>query len=391
MDIPKKYWWVIGIAVPIVVAVIGIMPKLIPNNGSGEKFYVDVVETQFNGKVAFNNVTIITQQTQQQLGTELPSGLVKKIQKAFELIESKNFNEAIPLLESVAKVAPAPAIFNNIGAAYLAAGNKEKAISSFKKSLSQAPDQEAARFNLSQTKPTPSRTPSKIGNESEPNNNPSVANKFLVGTTVFGEISSKEDQDFFDFQNTSNYRDWVKVNFTNLSQTLAPDIFVYNHKKSIMFEKYDGTLGADLEFLFVAEVGENYYFKIPHYKGNGKYKLSLNLQHAYDAYEQNDKSSSATLIKTGRRIVANILDKKDVDWYKITDIESKKLTVRFESQSDLAPDIFVYDYNKSAMFEKYDGTQGASLEFSFDVEPGKDYYLKVPYYKGRGKYTLIAN
>jgi tetratricopeptide (TPR) repeat protein len=391
MDIPKKYWWVIGAAVPIVVAIIGIIPNFTPSNGSGEKYYVDVAETQFNGKVAFNNVTIVTQQTQQQLGAELPSGLVEKIQEAFKLIESKDFEEAIPVLESVAKAAPAPAILNNIGAAYLALGNKEKAISSFKKSLSQAPDQESARFNLSQAKPKPSTTPSKIDNESEPNNNPSVANKLLVETPIFGEISSKEDQDYFDFQNTSNYRDWVKVNFTNLSQTLAPKIFVYNQKKSEMFDKYDRTLGSDLEFLFVVEAGEHYYFKILHYKGTGKYKLSLNLQHTYDAYEQNDKSSSATLIKTGRSIVANILDEKDVDWYKVTGTKSKKLTVRFESQSDLAPDIVVYDYNKSKIFEKHDSTQGASLELSIDVESEKDYYLEVLSYEGRGKYTLIAN
>ena len=62
MEIPKKYWWSVAIVVPVVIAVIGIVPQFLPKGGSGSKtdsFHINVVGTQFNGEVAFNNVTVV--------------------------------------------------------------------------------------------------------------------------------------------------------------------------------------------------------------------------------------------------------------------------------------------------------------------------------------------
>ena len=54
MNIPRKYWWVIAIVIPILVAVVGIIPQLISKDEPSKPFYVEVVGTQFNGQVAFN-------------------------------------------------------------------------------------------------------------------------------------------------------------------------------------------------------------------------------------------------------------------------------------------------------------------------------------------------
>ncbi|ADE13410.1 TPR repeat-containing protein [Nitrosococcus halophilus Nc 4] len=172
MQAPKKYWWVVGVAVPIVVAIITMIPD-IRKDGDSKPIYVDVVGAQFTGKVAFNNVTVIAEQALQVLGKDLPDDVVTTLRQALEFAQSKEFDKAIPLLQGAVAAAPVPAVFNNLGAAYLATGNQDKAKEYFKKAVTEAPDEETASFNLTQLpgidsirikeeseeKPTPSTRP----------------------------------------------------------------------------------------------------------------------------------------------------------------------------------------------------------------------------------------
>lgn len=63
--------------------------------------------------------------------------------------------------------------------------------------------------------------------------------------------------------------------------------------------------------------------------------------------------------------------------------------IRLENLSTtLKPDTKVYDANKSQLFERYDGTPGASLEAQIALEPGKPIYVQVLPYGSTGKYSL---
>ena len=265
---------------------------------------------------------------------------------------------------------------------YLAEANSKR----FREQVTQL----SGRAPASETK----KGSSKAGSEQEPNNTAVEANRFPMGITVSGEISSGEDKDYFKITNTSSVRDSVKVSFSNLSATLAPWVVVYDQNKSQMLDRYNKTPGANLEFSFIAEPGKDYYFRINYYgAGGGEYKLSVKPQQSYDEYEPNDTALSSTLLKTGQPRVANILDEKDVDWYKVTGITEKKITVLFDNLSaTLAPWVVVYDQNKSQMLDRYNKTPGANLEFSFIAEPGKDYYFRINYYgAGGGEYKLLVS
>ncbi len=150
MRVPKTWWWVVAIAVPLLVAIIAIVPDLLfQDRGGGDTFYV--AGTQFNGDVAFNSVAVVTGQVRQMSGEEMPGTVLEVLRKALKFVESREFDKAIPLLESVADAAPVPALFNNLGAAYLATGSREKARSYFEKALTVSPGKETtARFNLNQ-------------------------------------------------------------------------------------------------------------------------------------------------------------------------------------------------------------------------------------------------
>ncbi len=139
MDVPKKHWWIAGIAVPIIAASITITPNLLREKGT-----IYVAGNQFTGNVAFNNITIVNEQARQMLGKELPDNVLETLREALNLVQSREFDKAIPLLQSTATAAPVPSVFNNLGAAYLATGNKEKA----KEYLEKAPDEKSANFKL---------------------------------------------------------------------------------------------------------------------------------------------------------------------------------------------------------------------------------------------------
>lgn len=244
------------------------------------------------------------------------------------------------------------------------------------------------------TETTEKEETSQGGGEQEPNNTIFEANSFPVDANATGEISSNDNSDYYKFRNTSNLRDWVEVNLLNQSTTLAPTVTVYDNNKSQMFEKNNWTAGANLEFDFVAEPGKGYYFQIwSRSSTSGKYNLSVKSQKAYDKYEPNDDALSATPLKTGQTITANIIDGNDGDWYKVTGSTGERIAVLLENQSTtLAPTVTVYDKNKSNLIEKNDWTPGANLEFDFDTRPGKEYYIQIwSRSSTSGKYNLIVN
>ncbi len=88
-------------------------------------------------------------------GEELPESVVETLRQALKFAQLRNFEEAIPILESVKDAAPVPAGFNNLGAAYLAIGNQERAKQYFEEALAGNQDEPTARSNLSRISPGP--------------------------------------------------------------------------------------------------------------------------------------------------------------------------------------------------------------------------------------------
>ena len=284
MDTPKKYWWAIGIAVPIIVAIISVIPQLTSTDVEHESFYVDVVGTQFNGKIAFNNVTVIQEQALGKLGEDLSKDTVDKLHQALKLASDKKFDQAISAFESIAKIVSVPAVYNNLGAAHLGSGNKAQAKDAFNKALSEAPEQATAQFNLQLTNskydndnPVSTEIKSTISSEIEPNNKILNPNIIPLDTWITGVKSDSNDNDFFKFTTAKTYRDIVRVSIENLSTTLKPLIKVYNSEKSdISGWQGNETSGANLHYTIVAAPNTSYYFLVSsHHKTIGKYKTII--------------------------------------------------------------------------------------------------------------------
>ncbi len=212
-----------------------------------------------------------------------------------------------------------------------------------------------------------------------------------IGTAIDGEIVKTDQNNFYKFDVALKQRDLGIVREQNKSTTLKPDFKLFNADRAQGAESYDGTPGASVERMIALEPGQSFYVEVLNYGSLGKYTLSVTPQKAFDSHEPNDDVLSATPIAIGTPIDASIMDDKDSDWYRISGATQKTVHVTFDNQSTtLKPDVKMFSASKSGIGEKYDGTPGANLDFSFDVEPGKDFYLQVLPYGSTGKYKLTV-
>jgi outer membrane protein OmpA-like peptidoglycan-associated protein len=216
-----------------------------------------------------------------------------------------------------------------------------------------------------------------------------------VGMTIDGEIKKNGDapaqSNFYKFTYTGKLRDVVKVRLENKSTTLRPEIKIYNSERSAKFDKYDGTPGANVEQDLSMNPGDVIYVEVLPYESVGAYRLSVLAQKAYDANEANDDVLKPTPVNFGNPIEGSVMDNQDNDWFHFTANSSGKVTVAVENQSStLRPDVKVFNANKSAIMEKYDGTPGAGLDFTVDVPAGQDFYVQIVPYESTGKYRLTA-
>lgn len=268
-----------------------------------------------------------------------------------------------------------------------------------RQSASAATTTEKQMENL--VKPLPPITlPIKSGSEQEPNHTILQANVAEMGTGIAGEIAPANDVDFFQFQyrDAKNRRDIIAVRLENHSPTLRPSVALYNEDKSLAREWSAANAdGANLELSFSAEPGKRYYVAVAsnYSLSAGKYTLSVVPQKAYDQYEPNDDAFTASPIRFGQTIEANITERSDLDVYRLSGVNGTSVTVRLENQSNtLRPSIRVLSADK-ALARNWEAanTEGADLTFSFAAAPGQEYFLEVgaTYGVSAGRYKLSTH
>jgi hypothetical protein len=214
-----------------------------------------------------------------------------------------------------------------------------------------------------------------------------------IGTPVNGTILSGGQKDFYRFDATSKIRDIAIVRLENKSSTLRPQFRIYDANRSEVNKTDDSTAGSSIQSNFTIEPGKTFYVSVASdFSSSGNYALSITPQKAYDSYEPNNDVLSAAPVAIGTPITGNVIDDKDARWFRITGATKKTIHVVFDNQSTtLKPEVMVFSSTKSQIADKDDGTAGANLDFTVDVEPGKDFYLQVfPYWKSTGKFKLTA-
>jgi hypothetical protein len=149
--VPRKYWWVVAVAVPVAIALISIVPTLFKSSGSGGG-----TRTGDNNTVNFDysthnsfvtNVNVIAREYELQTGRPLGDDLRRQIESAVNAAMQNNHTESIRLLEQVAQAAPVPAIYHNLGVEYAKTQNVNASRQAFELSKAKIAEVEAAAAN----------------------------------------------------------------------------------------------------------------------------------------------------------------------------------------------------------------------------------------------------
>ncbi|MEE8104868.1 MAG: hypothetical protein V3T86_04975 [Planctomycetota bacterium] len=142
---PERKWLLVAVAVPLIVAVIGIVPKLFegdappPQLRTPTTYNVKRGGVNVQGNAEFTNISNITQQIL-AAKLELPPGLVEKLEAISAKLSAGQFEQALPLLEEIRKVAPVAGVLNNLGVTHKALGHTRVGQQLLAEALSKAPE-----------------------------------------------------------------------------------------------------------------------------------------------------------------------------------------------------------------------------------------------------------
>lgn len=310
---------------------------------------------------------------------------------AAQLVDHKDYTGAIDVLEAVAKQAAVPVIFHNLGSLYAAAGDRARAILSFREALIRDPDYRPVRASVERLKWLGQDEADPLKREIEPNNSTVVANLIGLGTPVEAEIVPG-DTDTFKFVTPPAPRDIVEMTVTNVAQSLEIGIRIA-----------DDSLKNDSANLAVpsGESVTRYVAQPPNtplflqiwgaHNTVGPYRLVLRAMKAYDAYEPNDDVFNARRIEVGEKIEANIMDAQDTDFYSFQSPRSGTLTIDIANQAaSLIPALTTFNSERrNTGFGPDIRTPGASLHHTIEVQEHQTYYVQVwSQALTFGKYTL---
>lgn len=123
MGTPKKWWWIPGVAVPILVALIAAIAVITSSGGgyAGGNTHNNVSGDQYQGDVAYNTFNVIALEMEQMSAAAVPTRTLTQLRQALEALEAEQFEAGIPLLEAVNRTISTPTLRRSLDAARLAA------------------------------------------------------------------------------------------------------------------------------------------------------------------------------------------------------------------------------------------------------------------------------
>ncbi len=365
----KKYWWAAAIAVPLLVAVIGIVPSL------RKKDTAAININQDSHNLSFQQINVIEGEYRQKTGQPLPPEVQQQIEQALLLVKQERYGDGIPLLRAAAEKAAVPAVLADLGHALALAGKPTEAENAYSQAAAADPsNQQVKEGRQFLAKLTGNNT---IFNAAEIPMQKTIAAMVPDGGT-----------NFFKFTAPSGPRDHLRARLENRSPSLGLGLAVNDAEKAPI----GGTSGAgaaNLVYEFSATPGAIHYLQVsPHYSGGGAYTLIVEPTHSFDAFEPNDTILTAKDIPTGSAVEANIMDEGDTDFYRFHARGAKTLIVVDNRSPTLGITLRVMDADKAPVGER-SGAIAANVRYEFDSKPDGIYHLQIsPHYSPGGKYAI---
>lgn len=419
---PKKYWWLVLVAVPIILALLALLPTLLPNGGNSDStasagHHISIAGSTVGGDVQIVGSQVIYQQLANS--SEDKDELAETeatIERAYNLLSAGFYAEALPLFDELAQRLQSAEAYNNAGALYLASDQSEQAEAAFREGLAIEPNSDALRLNLAQLYEKQGHLDkaraqlNEVGDktqasarlqhleqtytsgttEQEPNNDILQPNLLALGNTISAQIDSNADVDFFQIKSGPPPRDILSVELENLGTDLAPQLRLWSaDKQHVWAGSQYSTPGQDASYRFSAEDDTVYFVSVHSRGGEGQYQLQVRPLLAFDAFEPNDTILQAAPIELNRPIGAALMDQRDVDFFQL-DSPVPVLEVTLTNLSaELAPQIQLWDANKRRLWSSSQyPTAGQNLVEAYNDPQAPVAYVSVNSRGGSGGYKL---
>ena len=305
----------------------------------------------------------------------------QQFQKAGDLTNLGDYKGAAVSLETAAKQAAVPVIFNDLGLLYERIGDRPRAISAFHDAVARDPTYLQARSNLERLETSvKSNRAGPVSHESEPNDNSLMANAVALDKPVDAEIG-QGDVDWYRFSAPTVPRDILTLEVTNRSKTLAPMVSLYDEEaRPLEWRSEAHEPGASLNLRFSPQPNARLFVQVRAFGGAaGAYTLNLHALRAFDAYEPNDDIMNAHRIDVGEKIDANIMDASDTDFYSFISPRTGVATVEIRNRSTtLFPQLSTFTPEMRASgFGPDVKAKGANLTYEMPVNAGQVYFIQV--------------
>ncbi len=379
----QRYWWAVLLAISGVAVAVWLIEK--PPGGKRARPLVGY-ETQ---------AAALDREFSRFEGKALADpGIHAQFEQAAKLALTGQYTAALLLLDAVAKKAPVPVVFNDMGVLYAQVGDRARAVISFREALARDFSYTPVRRNLERLKGFTSNAADPVSAEIEPNNSNELANVIAIGKPVEAEISQLDnDVDVFRVTSPPAPRDLLAVHLENHSKTLAPRFTIYDENGVIVPWGKDQEQPGGSPTEFLAPKPNATFFLHVHGQGStaGAYTLSVTALKAYDSYEPNDDIYSATKIRLAQEIDANIMDQDDTDFYSFVSPRTGTMTIDIGSRSTtLIPALSTFTPDmRSSGFGPDVREPGAALHHTIPVQEGSTYYIQVwSQGKSSGDYSL---
>jgi tetratricopeptide (TPR) repeat protein len=368
IDSAKKYWWLPAIAVPVVVALIQVLPAIL--GGSAPAGTTVINNSRIGSDLYFvTNVQI-----------EDPSARAQ-FEQGRALAEAGQYAEAKAILEKIPASVKSAAVFNNLAVVNAALGDDAAALTNVQQALQLEPANDAVRQNLNLL--------ARVVKEQTANNTILTAAPVELGRSVDSSVATDGDSDFFAFTAAAGSRDIVRVHVENKSTMFAPRLRLFGENRAELGMEYTTTQGANLTMNLVTIPGAKYFAQVSAWSGSGAYALTASPQKAFDRYEPNDDILKPSDIGRGQDIQAGIMDSADNDVYRFPVSAGTVRAVFTNRSAGLAPDVTLYNADKSQVAREYATTKGANTSVEAPATASGTWYVKVsPWGDSAGDYTL---
>lgn len=418
---PKKYWWLVLVAVPIILALLALLPTLLPNGGTKDtpsaNNQISIAGSSVGGDVQIVGSQVIIQQlARSSENKDEVAQTEANIERAYNLLSAGFYVEALPLFEELAQGLRSADAYNNVGALYLATDQSEKAEAALREGLAIEPDSDALRLNLARLYEQQGHLEKaraqleKVGNEAqararlqnleqahvsgkieqEPNNDILQPNLLPLSNTISAHIESTADVDYFQIKSGPPPRDILSIELVNLGTDLAPQLQLWSaNKQHIWAGGQYPTAGQDASYQFSAEDDAVYFVSVHSRGGEGRYQLQVRPLTAFDSFEPNDTILQAALIELNRPLAAALMDQRDVDFFQLDSPASALEVTLTNLSAELAPQVQLWDTNKRLLWSSGQyPTAGQNLAETYDDPQAPVAYVSVNSRGGSGAYKL---